>query len=342
MTGITKFRQTGIFSEFNNLEDISLNPAHSALAGYTKEEIRCCFSPYVARAASVLSISEQEVLDGIEENYGGFCLDSLEGVPREPARVHAPWSVLNFLNNPLQGFRKYWVESGGQLTLLRQCLRSRTLQDPREYITEKTISAGKLSASTDIRAMSDIVLLTQAGYFTVKGRRGKNLLVSYPNREVACAMAALYAENLFQSEKAEELAGLISEYAGSGDAARIMEELNRAFLAINCMAYPVRSEAVCQGLVQLFFRGAGLYAAAETARALGRSDIEFDAGRLHWVFELKFQGAAAAEERAAELLEAAKSQIALRRCGAGSRKELVRVAAVFSEKERRFTRWEQV
>lgn len=101
--------------------------------------------------------------------------------------------------------------------------------------------------------MSDIVLLTQAGYLTVKGRRGKNLLVSYPNREVACAMAALYAENLFQSDKAEELAGLISECAESGDAARIMEELNRAFLAISCMAYPVRSEAVCQGLVQLFF-----------------------------------------------------------------------------------------
>ena len=339
MTGITKLYQTDIFSGLNNIRDISTSGVYSAIAGYTQDEVERCFMPFVEQAARVLSLAPEEVLRQIEENYDGYCFDALDGIPRTPARVYNPWSVLSFLKNPSQGFRNYWVESGGHVTLLRKYMKSSILQDPREYITEKTISADRLSASSDIAAMSDIVLLTQTGYLTVKGRRGNNLIVSYPNREVACSMAALYAESALQNGAGEEIIGAIAECAEAGDAVRVMEELNRAFLAINCMAYPVTSEAVCQGLVQLFFRGAGLYAAAETAGAFGRSDIEFDAGRLHWVFELKFQKAEESAERAAELLEEAKRQIAVRQYGAASGKELVRVAAVFREKERRFVLW---
>ena len=339
MTGITKLHQTGIFSDLNNLRDISLSGVYSAIAGYTQEEIRRCFMPQVEEAARVLSLSPEEVLSGMKENYDGFCFDALKGRPREPVRVHAPWSVLCFLSEPSDGFLNYWVESGGQITVLHQYLRSHTLQDPREYITEKTISADRLRATSDIADMDDIVLLTQTGYLTIKRRAGPDLIVSYPNREVACSMAALYSEWLLSNPETRSVRGLIAKAAASGNAEMIMEELGRAFLAINCMAYPVTSEAVCQGLVQLFFRGAGLYAAAETAGAFGRSDIEFDAGRLHWVFELKFQKAEESAERAAELLEEAKRQIAERQYGAASGKELVRVAAVFSEKERRFVLW---
>ena len=342
MTGITKLYQTGIFSELNNLEDISLDADYCAIAGYTQEEIRRCFMPLVEQAGRVLSLGQEETLARIKQNYDGFCFDDLEGIPHEPLLVHAPWSVLNFLKNPARGFRNYWVESGGQVTLLRQYMQSHILQDPREYITEKTVSADRLRATSDIADMDDIVLLTQTGYLTIKRLNGPDLVVSYPNREVACSMAALYTEWLLSSPETRSVRSLIAKAAASGNAEMIMEELSRAFLAVNCMAYPVTSEAVCQGLVQLFFRGAGLYAAAETAGAFGRSDIEFDAGRLHWVFELKFQKAGESAERAPELLEEAKRQIAERQYGAATGKELVRVAAVFSEKERRFIRWKRV
>ena len=340
MTGITKQQQTGIFSELNNLEDISLNSDYSAIAGYTRDEIRRCFMPLVEHAGRVLSLGQEEVLARMKENYDGFCFDDLEGIPHEPLLVHAPWSVLSFLKNPARGFRHYWVESGGHVTQLRKYMKSSILQDPREYITEKTVSADRLRAASGIAGMDDIVLLTQTGYLTVKRREGPDLVVSYPNREVACSMAALYSEWLLSNPETRSVPSLIAKAAASGNAEMIMEELGRAFLAVNCMAYPVTSEAVCQGLVQLFFRGAGLYAAAETAGAFGRSDIEFDAGRLRWVFEFKFQKAEESAERAAELLEEAKRQIAERQYGESSGKELVRVAAVFSEKERRFTLWE--
>ena len=211
-------------------------------------------------------------------------------------------------------------------------MQSHILQDPRKYIAKKCVRADQLSATSDIAGMDDIVLLTQTGYLTVKRREGPDLVVSYPNREVACSMAALYSEWLLSNPETRSVPSLIAKAAASGNAEMIMEELGRAFLAVNCMAYPVTNEAVCQGLVQLFFRGAGLYAAAETAGAFGRSDIEFDAGRLRWVFELKFQKAEESAERAAELLEEAKRQIAERQYGESSGKELVRVAAVFSER----------
>ena len=342
MTGITKQHQTGIFSELNNLKDISLTGEYSAIAGYTRDEIRRYFMPQVEAAAKILSLTSEETLSKIEENYDGFCFDAQDGIARKPVRVHAPWSVLCFLSAPSEGFKNYWVESGGQITLLNHFLRGRFAQDPREYNTEKRVGVGELSATSDIPNMSDTVLLTQTGYLTIKRRDSWDLIVSYPNREVACSMAALCCVNAFGAKKSSEIANRVAGAACAGNADEVMKELSQAFLAVNCMAYPVRNEAVCQGLVQLFFRGAGLYAAAETAGAFGRSDIEFDAGRLHWVFELKFQKAEESAERAAELLEEAKRQIAERQYGESSGKELVRVAAVFSEKERRFIRWERV
>ena len=75
MTGITKFSNTSIFSAFNNLEDISLDPLYGTLLGYTEEEIVDNFGIYLDSAAQALSLSGDELLSQLRIHYNGFCFD---------------------------------------------------------------------------------------------------------------------------------------------------------------------------------------------------------------------------------------------------------------------------
>lgn len=118
MTGITKFSHTSIFSAFNNLQDISLDPLYGTLLGYTDEEIRTYFAPYVSRAAEALKKTQEEILSALKCHYDGFSFDE-----QARYRVFCPWSVLSFLNRPDRGFQNYWFESGGQSTVLLKYLR---------------------------------------------------------------------------------------------------------------------------------------------------------------------------------------------------------------------------
>lgn len=103
MTGITKLSNTGIFSGFNNLMDISLHPRYGALLGYTEAEIRENFAPYIARAAQALDCSTEDIMTQLRLHYNGYCFDKTA-----TQRVHCPWSVLKFFNDPSLGFESYW------------------------------------------------------------------------------------------------------------------------------------------------------------------------------------------------------------------------------------------
>lgn len=109
VTGITKFNKTSIFSELNNLSDISLAPQFGSLLGYTHEEVQTYFGSYIAKSAEVLSISQNELMNRLAAHYDGFCF---EGTGTK--RVFAPWSLLNFLTQPDRGLKDYWFESGGK------------------------------------------------------------------------------------------------------------------------------------------------------------------------------------------------------------------------------------
>lgn len=339
ITGITKFNQTGIFSELNHLDDITLWPQYSTLLGYTREEIAHDFSEFVSAVAQMKGLSQEALLDGVQENYDGYCFDGLDGELRTPVRVHTPWSVLKFFNNPSLGFKNYWISSGGHIQLLEQYFKSKAIKNPQEYAQEKEVDYDILDGSSDLDSIDDVALLTQAGYLTIKRRKGNTLYVSYPNREVAVSMARLYAEKILSNKSVESVSPNLIDALEAGNLQESVNEINRAFLAMNSVSYPVRSEAVCQGCLQLLLCGAGFYVATESQNALGRSDLEFDAGDLHWVLELKFLSERAPAGSEEKLLSQAVEQIRNRRYGEQSRKELRRAALVFSERQRCFVRW---
>ena len=333
MTGIAKFNQSGIFSELNNLTDISLDPMYGALLGYTEDDIHCYFSSYLQRAADVLGLPLEQTNDLLRENYDGYCFDD-----EVTHHLYAPWSVLNFFNRPSRGFLNYWTRSGGTLTLLQKYLHSHALKTPSEYAVDQWVNYSDLDGSTDLDHINDVALLTQAGYLTIKKRSLNSFWVGYPNKEVAVSLAEIYSQKLLHDQdlvavKADTIAPALKE----GNIQKLFESANRAFAALFYVKYPITEERFVQSYLQVFIAGAGFTVKSETGGALGRSDLEVDAEKVHWVIELKFQRK---KDSADALLAEAVQQIRDRNYGASSAKPLIRAAAVFSEEKRAFVCWQ--
>ena len=269
MTGITKFNKTSIFSELNNFSDLTLHPKYGTLLGYTHGEVEEYFGDYLTRATEALNIERSKLLAELTAHYDGFCFDE-----DAKYRVFVPWSLLKFLSDPERGYRDYWFESGGRPSALLEYLKSHSLRTPEEYGKEKSLALSALTASSDSKAISDLALLTQAGYLTLKRISGSTAYVGYPNKEVRTAMAQLYTEQL--------LAGLTVEQAGGENIPLILAEdnaqsvfhlLNRLFASIDYRGYPAKDESSVRAFVQILFTGAGLEPRVEVHNHKGRSDL---------------------------------------------------------------------
>jgi len=335
MTGITKFSKTGIFSELNNLRDISLDSKYGSLLGYTHEELELYFDAYLNQAAEVLNLSKENLISELTKNYDGFCFS-------EDASKHvfAPWSTLNFLQSPGRGFKNYWFESGGQPRVLLEYVKSHTIKEPAEYLAKKEVPIGSLSASSNLSDVDDNVLLTQAGYLTIKAVNGDTVTLGYPNQEVAQSMARLYTEVML-SKDAMNQAGkyFLATLLKKGDAPGFVQELNKIFLGIDYTKYPINNEAACSAAVYLMLRCTGLEPIMELQNALGRSDLEVDAGEIHWVLEFKFTR----ELKLAEgLCKEGIEQVKARKYGEQfERQYLRRIVLVFVQEEKQFVCWSE-
>ena len=249
LTGITKFNKTSIFSELNTLTDISLSPRYGSLLGYTHEEVVEYFKNYLDRSAKALGIESDQLLDKLVSQYDGFCFE--ETVSK---KVFAPWSLLSFFAEPERGFKNYWFESGGRPYALLEYLKSHALRHPEEYGKLKSIALTELTSSSDIKTLSDVALLTQAGYLTLKNIVGTTAYVGYPNEEVKTSMAQLYTERLLAGHTVEQVgADNIAHRLASENIEDIFHLLNKLFGSIDYQKYPIRDEASVRAFVQVFF-----------------------------------------------------------------------------------------
>ncbi|WP_289175681.1 AAA family ATPase, partial [uncultured Parasutterella sp.] len=284
ITGITKFNKASIFFGLNNLYDLSLDVNYGSLLGYTPYEVEKYFSEFLSRAAKKLCRNKDELFTELINRYDGFCFERSASI-----RVFSPWSLLQFLSSPENGLIDYWFESGGRPSVLIEYLKSHSLRNPEEYGREKTISLSELSGASDIETLSDIGLLTQTRYLTIKSVRfGNTVYLDYPNVEVRTAMAQHYTSCLLNGRTAGEVgAGSIAVVLREDSAESVFHILNRLFLSIDFQGFPVRDEASVRAYVQVYIASAGLNPKIEHHNAHGRSDLEVGVGDRHWVFEFK-------------------------------------------------------
>ena len=283
ITGITKFAQLSIFSELNNLMNISMMPEYSAICGISGTEIDDRMREPIQALAERLNIQFEEARQLLKENYDGyhFCEGSED--------IYNPFSLMKALAARKIG--SYWFESGTPTFLMERMREERmdeTLLDKMSEIAESDFDISP--EFTD----SALPLLYQAGYLTIKGynQEDGSYTLGYPNKEVREGF----------------LKGLLANYkSAEGMSASFVLQFNKAlknndidgalermksFLAGIPYDLENKSEKHFQTIIYLIFSLLGYYTQAEVKSAIGRADAVCRTKNRIYVFEFKVDGSA--------------------------------------------------
>ncbi|MEZ5039077.1 MAG: AAA family ATPase [Saprospiraceae bacterium] len=174
ITGVSKFSKVSIFSELNNLKDITIHPKFSTLVGYTQKEVEQYFSSWTEELMGEYEINEQELIQRIRSWYNGYSWDGKHF-------VYNPFSILSFFDTGQ--FQNYWFSTGTPTFLIK------LLKERMVYETGETEVGQVAFDGFDLENIDTISLLFQTGYLTIKAIAPLGLYkLDYPNKEVKDSM----------------------------------------------------------------------------------------------------------------------------------------------------------
>jgi len=174
LTGITKFSQLSIFSELNNIKNISMEREYADICGITEEEIKRHMKEGMDELADKLQVTHDEVLDALKENYDGYHFTW------PSPDVYNPYSLLNAFSDGR--LNSYWFGSGTPTYLIEMLRKYNVL--PSEIGGIEAMAAD-FDAPTE-QMESIVPLLYQSGYITIKNGdpQMEIYLLDIPNKEV--------------------------------------------------------------------------------------------------------------------------------------------------------------
>ncbi len=177
LTGVSRFSKISLFSDLNNLRDISMVEPYADMLGYTQEELEVCFAKPIVRLAEKFGWTTFQVFAALARKYNGYRFsDAL-------VRVYNPFSVLNALND--SALRDYWFESATPsflVNLLRQ--EQYNLPEIEELQVSRTIFT-----NFELESLWPEALLYQTGYLTIQDVQDGIYTLNYPNQEVKHAFS---------------------------------------------------------------------------------------------------------------------------------------------------------
>ena len=286
ITGVTKFEKASIFSDLNQLRDISLTEEYAGLCGITEEELDEYFELELEGLAEKQQLSLAECKEQLKKTYNGYRFH-----PQGPA-VYNPFSLLNAFAD--REFRSYWFSTGTPTFLVKEIRRTgfdlRQFTDGTLFATEATLS--------DYRAdREDLMpLLYQTGYLTIKGYDSKKrrYALGFPNDEVAYGML----ENLMPEFTPVVKRGTgvnvfnFDEYLERGNLEGIRNILTALFASIPNTSGETSFEHDFQSVIYLLFMLLGQFVQCERHTWQGRIDCVVEVEQYIYIFEFKRDGSA--------------------------------------------------
>ena len=285
LTGITKFSQMSIFSELNNLTNISMDAEYAGICGITEEELTGQLSDYVDSIADNQGKTHDEVLQQLKQNYDGY---------------HFSWPSPDIFNpfSLLTAFAKrkigsYWFASGTP-TYLIEMMRKFGVAPSQIGPTEAMASA--FDAPTE-RMTSLIPLLYQSGYLTIKDYYEEDniYVLDIPNKEIRIGLMESLLPSYVQSGFNAGLVTVskMNRALRQGDLDGMLRLLQQYLLTIP-QCDNTNYEGHYQQLLFVIFSLLGEYVDVEVRTATGRVDMVMQAFGKLYLFELKLNRSAAA------------------------------------------------
>ena len=330
ITGVTKFSKVSIFSDLNQLNDISFDEDFSTICGITQSEMEETFSPEIKKLAARYSLSYESCLAELKRMYDGYHFhQNGEG-------LYNPFSLINTLFK--KEFGNYWFASGTPTFLLKKLKEDNF--DPRKFSTNEL--SGKATFLQDYRDdnPNPIPLFYQTGYLTIKKydpKYGKYYL-GYPNDEVRYSFLDCLIPYFTKSTR-DESSLCVDEFCEdvqNGDIDSFMTRFHSLFANL---PYSKTDDAVIeqnfQNIIYIVFILMGQFVGVEQQSSLGRADCIVQADNYIYLFEFKRDKSA---DEALYQIEEKKYAEPF----ASDKRKLFKIGVNFESKEKNITEWKVV
>ncbi len=322
LTGVTKFGKVSVFSDLNNLEDLSRNPGYTDICGISEEELLRDFSDDIHELASANGQTFEQACDQLKTDYDGyhFCPDT--------PGMYNPFSILNTFKSRRYG--SYWFETGTPTYLVE--LLKKSDYDLEEMSHVETDADVLDSIFTDD---NPIPVIYQSGYLTIKGydKRFGIYTLGFPNREVEEGFMNFllpFYSAVSKTRSPFEIKRFVTDVE-SGDIDGFMERL-QSFLADCPYELAKDVELHYQNVLFIVFRLAGLYTKVEYHTSRGRIDLVLQTDSYVYVMEFKLDGSA---EQALQQIEDKQYALPF----AKDSRKVYSIGVNFSSETRNIERW---
>lgn len=290
LTGVTKFGKVSVFSDLNNLKDISMDHRYTTICGITEKELKSTMSPYVKRMAEANNMTTDECFAKLKQQYDGyhFCEDSVG--------IYNPFSLLNAFDE--NRFKSYWFETGTPTYLVELLQRDEYNLNDMEHAK---VDADTLN-SIDSTSQDPIPVIYQSGYLTIKDydQEFGEYTLGFPNEEVEIGFTKFLLPWYISKERSRsafDLKNFVLDIR-SGNAEQFVKRLKSLFADTPYMLIK-DLENHYQNVIWLISKLAGFYVQAEYMTSEGRIDLILQTPKFCYVMEFKLDGTA--EEALAQI-----------------------------------------
>ena len=292
LTGVSKFSKVSIFSELNNLNDLTVDNRFSSMLGYTELELENYFDRYINKLSKKYNLNKKETLQKLREWYNGYWWTGRNETGQNENRaaketVYNPFSVMSAFEKSV--LDNYWFETGTPTFLIK-------LMSQNYYYDVSDVETDLFSLGDfDVARIEIIPVLFQTGYVTLKEQTEFDLYrLGYPNKEVKNSMLKLLLSEFSHKEKSETNTLLIKMKRSfdAVDLETFFIYLNVLFAKIPYQIFEKHKESYYHSIIFLVFELLGYYADAEVNTSIGRIDAMVRTKDTILIFEFKVNNTA--------------------------------------------------
>lgn len=283
LTGVTKFGKVSVFSDLNNLNDLSMWELFASLCGIDENELHTYFDDDIHALASTLGMTYEETCTELKVSYDGYHF-----VENSPG-IYNPFSLLNTFEK--KRFGSYWFETGTPSYLVK--LLQNTHYDL--YKMAHTETNTDVLNSIDAISKNPIPVIYQSGYLTIKGYKERFGIyrLGFPNKEVEEGFINYllpFYTSVSQVDSSFQIMKFVEEIC-DGDYDAFFRRL-QSFFADTPYELVRDQELHYQNVLFIVFKLLGFYVKAEYHTSEGRIDLVLQTDRFIYVMEFKLNGTA--------------------------------------------------
>ncbi len=328
ITGVTKFSKVSIFSDLNQLNDISLDKNYATICGITQSEMENIFGPEINAMAAELSLSYEGCLAELKRMYDGYHFNpNGEG-------LYNPFSLINAFFKKDLG--TYWFSTGTPTFLLKKLKEVNF--DARKFSTDKVSEFPDDLQDYRSDNPDPIPLFYQSGYLTIKNYNKKigTYYLGYPNDEVRYSFLKCLVP-FFISSRSNASSLCMDEFYEDVQNGNIESFMTRFKSLFARLPYSRKTndavlEQNFQNVIYIVFILMGQFVGVEQHYSLGRADCVVQADNFIYIFEFKRDKSAAEALKQIEEKQYAAPFVS-------DKRKLFKIGVNFSSKKKNITEW---